>query len=261
MAVNHYFQGGQGIGSDAEKRLHEDLIIEGLKIYGFDVFYLPRTLVNQDILLGEDTLSKFDSAHSIEMYMESNEGFAGEEEIINKFGLEIREDTVFTVAKRRFTDAVDNNTTLIKEGRPNEGDILYFPLMNSFFEIQFVQDQEPFFQLGQLPVYKLVCTRWEYSSEQIDTGISTIDSAEDQYSLDQLAHQFTLENEDGSLLLENDSASGDSNYLLLETYALQTQSTYANNTDLDTEAGFDTSSTADDILDFTERNPFGEVDF
>ena len=87
------------------------------------------------------------------------------------------------------------------------------------------------------------------------------DSAEDQYSLDQLAHQFTLENEDGSLLLENDSASGDSNYLLLETYALQTQSTYANNTDLDTEAGFDTSSTADDILDFTERNPFGEVDF
>ena len=134
MAVNHYFQGGQGIGSDAEKRLHEDLIIEGLKIYGFDVFYLPRTLVNQDILLGEDTLSKFDDAHSIEMYMESNEGFAGEEEIINKFGLEIREDTTFTVAKRRFTDAVDNNTTLIKEGRPNEGDILYFPLMNSFLK-------------------------------------------------------------------------------------------------------------------------------
>ena len=104
-------------------------------------------------------------------------------------------------------------------------------------------------------------TRWEYSSEQLDTGVSTIDSAEDQYSLDQLAHQFTLENEDGLLLLENDSASGDSNYLLLETYALQTQSAYANNTDLDTEAGFDTSSTADDILDFTERNPFGEVDF
>ena len=90
--------------------------------------------------------------------------------------------------------------------------------MNSFFEIQFVQDQEPFFQLGQLPVYKLVCTRWEYSSEQIDTGVSDIDSVEDQYSLDQLTHQFTLENEVGSLLLENDSASGDSNYLLLETY-------------------------------------------
>jgi len=133
--------------------------------------------------------------------------------------------------------------------------------MNSFFEIQFVQDQEPFFQLGQLPVYKLVCTRYEYSSEQLDTGVSTIDAAEDKYSLDQLAHQFTLENEDGSMILENDSASGDVNYLLLETYNLQTQSTYASNNDLDSQAGFDTSSTADDILDFTERNPFGEVDF
>ena len=261
MPVNHYFQDGNGIGNTAEKRLYEDLIIEGLKIYGQDVYYLPRTLVNRDLILGEDMLSKFSSALLLEAYMETTEGFAGEQEIINKFGLEIREDTTFMVSKRRFNQAVDEKATLVKEGRPNEGDIIYMPLMNSFFEIQFVQDQEPFFQLGQLPVYKLVCTRWEYSSEQIDTGISEIDSAEDQYSLDQLAHQLSLENEDGSLLLENDSASGDSNYLLLETYALQTQSTYANNTDLDTEAGFDTSSTADDILDFTERNPFGEVDF
>ena len=261
MPVNHYFQGGNGIGSDAEKRLYENLIIEGLKIYGQDVYYLPRTLVNRDLILGEDVASKFNAAYLAEMYMETTEGFAGQQEIINKFGLEIREDTSFMVSKRRWLDLVDDPATLIVSGRPNEGDIIYMPLMNSFFEIQFVQDQEPFFQLGQLPVYKLVCTRWEYSSEQIDTGISTIDSAEDQYSLDQLAHQFTLENEVGSLLLENDSASGDSNYLLLETYALQTQSTYASNTDLDTEAGFDTSSTADDILDFTERNPFGEVDF
>ena len=261
MPVNHYFQDGNGIGNKAEKRLYEDLIIEGLKIYGQDVYYLPRTLVNRDLILGEDMLSKFSSALLLEAYMETTEGFAGEQEIINKFGLEIREDTTFMVSKRRFNQAVDEKATLVKEGRPNEGDIIYMPLMNSFFEIQFVQDQEPFFQLGQLPVYKLVCTRWEYSSEQIDTGISEIDSAEDQYSLDQLAHQLSLENEDGSLLLENDSASGDTNYLLLETYALQTQSTYANNTDLDTEAGFDTSSTADDILDFTERNPFGEVDF
>ena len=261
MPVNHYFQDGKGIGNKSEKRLYEDLIIEGLKIYGQDVYYLPRTLVNRDLILGEDMLSKFSSALLLEAYMETTEGFAGEQEIINKFGLEIREDTTFMISKRRFNQAVDEKATLIKEGRPNEGDIIYMPLMNSFFEIQFVQDQEPFFQLGQLPVYKLVCTRWEYSSEQIDTGVSDIDSAEDQYSLDQLAHQFTLENEDGSLLLENDSASDEKNYLLLETYALQTQSTYANNTDLDTEAGFDTSSTADDILDFTERNPFGEVDF
>ena len=261
MPVNHYFQAGKGIGNHAEKRLHEDLIVEGLKIYGQDVYYLPRTLVNRDLILGEDMLSKFSSALLLEAYMETTEGFAGEQEIINKFGLEIREDTTFMISKRRFNQAVDEKATLVKEGRPNEGDIIYMPLMNSFFEIQFVEDQEPFFQLGQLPVYKLRCTRFEYSSERLDTGVSEIDAAEDKYSLDQLAHQMSLENEDGALLLEADGADSSSNYLLLETYNIQTQSPYADNNDLDSQAGFDTSSTADDILDFTERNPFGEVDF
>ena len=135
------------------------------------------------------------------------------------------------------------------------------PLMNSFFEIQFIEDQEPFFQLGNLPVYKLRVTRFEYSSERLDTGIADIDSAEDKFSLDMMAHQMSLENEDGAVLLENDRASGDANYFLMETYAIQTQSPYANNIDLDSEAGFDTASVGDDILDFTERNPFGEVDF
>jgi len=95
MAVNHYFQGGNGIGNTNEKRLYEDLIIEGLKIYGHDCYYLPRTLVNRDLILGEDSLSKFDDSYLLEMYMETTEGFAGEQEIINKFGLEIREDTTF----------------------------------------------------------------------------------------------------------------------------------------------------------------------
>ena len=260
MPVNHYFQSGNGIGNTAEKRLHEDLIVEGLKIYGKDVYYLPRTLVNRDLILGEDMSSKFDDSYLIEMYMETTEGFAGDQELINKFGLEIREDTTFMVSKRRWQDQVDSSHTMIVEGRPNEGDIIYMPLMNSFFEIQFVEDQEPFFQLGQLPVYKLRCTRWEYSSEQLNTGVTDIDSAEDQYSLDQLAHQVTLEDGTGSLQLENDSVGDETNYMLLESYAIQTQSPYADNIDLDTEAGFDTASTADDILDFTERNPFGDVD-
>ena len=165
------------------------------------------------------------------------------------------------IAKKRFNQAVDEKATLVAEGRPNEGDIIYMPLMNSFFEILFVEDQEPFFQLGNLPVYKLRVTRFEYSSERLDTGVADIDSAEDKFSLDMLAHQMTLEAEEGSLLLENDRASGDPNYFLMETYAIQTQSPYANNIDLDSEAGFDTASVGDDILDFTERNPFGEVDF
>jgi len=261
MAVNHFFQNGNGIGNTNEQRLHEDLIIEGLKIYGHDVYYLPRSLVNQDLILGEDSLSKFDDSYLIEMYVETSDGFSGEQELINKFGLEIRQDTTFVLSKRRWNDAVDSVHTMIKEGRPNEGDIIYYPLMNSFFEISFVEDQEPFFQLGNLPVYKLRARRWEYSSERLNTGVTDIDSAEDQYSLDQLAHQVSLEDGSGSLQLENDSASGDSNYFLLETYAIQTQSPYADNLDLDSAAGFNTADTSDDILDFTERNPFGEVDF
>ena len=261
MPVNHYFQGGDGIGSSEEKKLFEDLILEGLKIYGHDVYYLPRTLVNRDLILGEDVASKFNAAYLCEMYMDTTEGFGGEQELISKFGLEIREDSTFTVSKRRWNDLVEDPATLIKADRPNEGDLIYFPLMNSFFEIQFVEDQEPFFQLGNLPVYKLRVTRFEYSSERLDTGGSDIDAAEDKYSLDMLNHQMTLEAEEGSLLLENDSASGESNYFLLESYEIQTQSPYADNIDLDNEAGFDTASVSDDILDFTERNPFGEVDF
>ena len=261
MAINHHFQGGNGIGNTNEKNLYEDLIIEGLKIYGHDVYYLPRTLVNQDLILGEDSLSKFDDSYLIEMYVETTEGLAGEQELINKFGLEIREETTFMLSKRRWMDAVDSYHTMIKEGRPNEGDIIYYPLLNKFFEISFVEDQEPFFQLGNLPVYKLRARTWDYSSEKLDSGVTDIDSAEDQFSLDQLAHQFMLEDGTGALQLENDSVSGDKNYFINEEYNLQTQSTYAQNLDLDSQAGFNTEDTSDDILDFTERNPFGEVDF
>ena len=264
MPVNHYFQGGQGIGNQAEKTLYEDLIVEGLKIYGHDVYYLPRTLVNRDLILGEDTSSRFDDSYLIEMYFETTEGFAGQRELINKFGLEIREDTTFVISKRSWQNQVDNPMTQIVEGRPNEGDIIYFPLMNSFFEIQFVEDQEPFFQLGNLPVYKLRVTRWEYSSEELNTGIAEIDDKETDYSLNLLNNRFILENEDGSLQLEQDQSSGQPNFLLNEeattTTTVATQSTYAQNLDLDTEAGFDTQSVTDDILDFTERNPFGEID-
>ena len=209
MAVNHYFQGGNGIGNTNEKRLYEDLIIEGLKIYGQDVYYLPRTLVNQDLVLGEDVLSKFDDSYLIETYIETTEGFQGEQELISKFGLEIRDDTTFVIAKRRWQDQVDNTATLIKEGRPNEGDLIYVPLFNSFFEIQFVEDQEPFFQLGNLPVYKLRATKFEYSSERLDTGITAIDEAEDNLSIDQLQYQTSLESGTFGAVLGSPVVTGD----------------------------------------------------
>ena len=137
-------------------------------------------------------------------------------------------------------------------------------------EILFVEDQEPFFQLGQLPVYKLRVTRFEYSREQIDTGVSTIDAAEDKYSLNELVYRTKLEygtevdTGAGSLLLETDKDTGKPSFFMDESYEpkeiIQEQSTYAENLDLDTAAGFDTASLSDDIIDFSERNPFGEID-
>ena len=272
MAVNHYFQGGKGIGNQAEKRLHEDLIIEGLKIYGQDIYYLPRTLVNRDLVLGEDTSSRFDDSYLLEMYFETTEGFAGENEIINKFGLEIRDDTTLVLSKRRFEEHVASKATLTASGRPNEVDIVYVPLLKAFFGIQFVEDQESFYQLGNLPVYKLKVTRWEYANEEINTGINTLDAVEDKYSLNEYAYRFQLEYGQevltgrGSIALEDyhDYSTGQPAFLMNEDYTgaetVQTQSPYASNLDLNTEAGYDTVGTADDILDFTERNPFGEID-
>lgn len=262
MPVNHYFQGGQGIGNQAEKSLYEDIIVEGLKIYGHDVYYLPRTLVNKDLILGEDTSSRFEQAYMVEMYFETTEGFAGQRELVSKFGLEIREDTTFVVSKRSWEAQVNTPGSLIVSGRPNEGDIIYFPLMNSFFEILFVEDQEPFFQLGNLPVYKLRVTRWQYNSEQLDTGDSNIDENEDKFSLNTLIYRVTLEEGDGSFLLEEETDAGQPQFFLSEDFApvnIQTQSNYAENLDLDTAAGFDSATLTDDILDFEEKNPFGEI--
>lgn len=278
MAVNHYFQGGDGIGSDNEKRLIQDLIVENLKIYGHAVYYLPRTLVNRDLILGEDSASRFDDSYLIEMYFETVEGFQGEQEIISKFGLEVRDDTTFVVSKRRFQEQVDDSANLMIDGRPNEGDVIYYPLMNKFFEVAFVEDQEPFFQLGSLPVYKLRCKTFEYSSEEFNTGNADIDQADDRKSLDTtLQYQFSLEDgtlsltsTTGRIQLESGDKFGNPLYLIQEEYddvttdgdaatSIQTKSAYADNLDLDTEAGFDTATVSGDILDFTENNPFGEV--
>ena len=183
----------------------------------------------------------------------------------------LRDDITFVVSKLRWDRLISSNTDLQTTKRPNEGDLVYFPTTKAFFEIQFVEDQEPFYQLGNLPVYKLKVTRWEYSSEKLDTGQESIDQHEDTHTLDQLQYRVSLEYGQevltgaGSITLEDyfDHATGQPSFLMKEDFTesnIQTQSPYADNLDLNKEAGYDTVSTADDILDFTERNPFGEID-
>ena len=136
--------------------------------------------------------------------------------------------------------------------------MVYFPTTKAFFEIQFVEHEQPFYQQSALPVYKLSCTRFEYSSERIDTGIASIDAVEDNLSTDTMNFQFTLEAETGSIVLESDI--GEINYLINENFTMATQQPVDQGKAFETAAGTNTSSTADDILDFSERNPFGEVD-
>jgi hypothetical protein len=254
MPTNVYFD----TGTTSEQRLYEDLVIEQLKIYGQDVYYLPRKLANKDTIFGEDPASSFDDSYIIEMYVNNTDGFMGEQEIIKKFGLELRDDIKFTVSKLRWETLISNNSDLQNTTRPNEGDLVYFPTTKAFFEIQFVEHEQPFYQQSALPVYNLSCTKWEYASERLDTGIATIDATEDALSTDTMNFQFTLENEVGSFVLESDI--GETNYVINESFTMKTQQPADDGKAFEEKAGTTTSSTADDILDFSERNPFGEVD-
>ena len=162
-------------GTHAEKNLYEDLIIEQLKVFGNDVYYMPRENISQDDILG-NTTDKFTDAYSIEMYVEDVNGFAGQGDLIGKFGLEIRDEANFIISRRQWQKFIGTHYSNITYPKPDEGDLIYLPLSNSFFEIKFVEEEQPFYQLSNLPVYKLSCALFESNDEQIDTGVAVIDS-------------------------------------------------------------------------------------
>jgi len=176
MPRNVYFS--QAVRS--EQHLYEDLIIESLKIYGQDVYYIPRTLVNRDNILNEDPASKFDDAYLIEAYIENTEGFEGAGDLYSKFGLEIRDDATFIVSRRQWEKIIGVYSDDEINPKPQEGDVIFLPMTNSFFEISFVEDDSPFYQLSNLPVYKMQCTLFEYNDEDFDTGVGEIDAKAEQ---------------------------------------------------------------------------------
>ena len=372
MAVNAFFKTNNLASIQAERNLYSDLIKEAIQIYGHDVYYIDRTTVAIDNILGEDSLSKFATQHPIEMYVEdSSGGFAGEKEIMTQFGLENRNEITFVVNKKRFqeldsqisledgtgttggsillevgsidqttssshletvtqsfiflngtdsssTDAgekimmEDDNTSFILSeetgqdfyvimdtaktdaDRPQEGDLVYHPVIKRIFEVNFVDHDDPFYQLDNNPVYKLRCSQFEYSQEAIDTGITEIDVIESELSTSTSEYQFTLEqsstyNEgleindtvntfgvlleetDGdqiimedettsagdNIILENAADTGEPQYLVQETYII------GNRDSSDTlikEAQNELFDALDDtVLDFSETNPFGDA--
>ena len=331
MAVNTAFHTSNSAAIATEKTLYSNLVAEAIQIYGHDVYYMDRTLVNEDTILGIDPLSKFKDAAKIEMYMEDADGgFAGERELVSQFGLENLSEATFVVNKLRFqemtkqvtiesgTSSEEGGSILLEAGtidmsadavvfegsdfyilqevtatdsdRPLEGDAIYHPILEKMFQINFVDHDEPFHQLDNNPVYKLRCRLFDYSMEDLDTGITDIDAIETTETLDALIYQFTLEqssavNEDirlengitnaglvleetdgdnitgeddttsvgESIILEQPADSGDAAYLLNEDYIIGDFST-----DKTTQNElFEVQSRS--ILDFSESNPFGDV--
>ena len=182
MATNQYFN-LHGTNTP-EQRLIENLNIEAIKTFGIDVYYCPRTLNDEDTLMGEDNTASYNSAHTIEMYIKSVDGFEGEGDFISKFGLQIKDQVTFTVARRRWAEL-----NVQGDGRadaPHEGDLIYFPTVSALFQILFVEDESVFYQTGGLQVYDLLCEMFTYSDQKLDTGIEVIDAIEraQSYSID-----------------------------------------------------------------------------
>ena len=290
MAVNSAFHTNNLHSLATERSLYQNLIKEAIQIYGHDVYYVNRETVALDNVLGEDALSKYTNAEPIEMYVEDGAGFGGDKEIISQFGLENRNEVTLVVSKERFQemdsqinleegegsialesgtiDQTGNSSNLSSftgnfyilqdiattdADRPQEGDLVYHPVFEKMFEINFVDDDEPFYQLDNKPVYKLRCKQFEYASEVIDTGIATIDAIEGDLSTDSRQYQITLENEVGSIQLENSADTGGASFIITEDYIV---------------GDYDTDKTSqnelfdqldDTVLDFSESNPFGDV--
>jgi len=290
MARNIYFS--EAVRS--EQHLYENIIIESLKMYGQDVYYLPRTIVNENRILGEDVSSQFSNSYKIEMYIENTEGFEGEGDLFTKFGVEIRDEATFVVARRRWNNTVGRVDNEIEGERPREGDLVYLPLSKSLFEVMHVEHEQPFYQLSNLPTFKMRCQLFEYSDEDLDTGISDIDGIENSsaYEFDMILTGVTGTFEvgerveqtlaDGTILsAEVSQWVSDTNSLSVvhlggsdgkfhlpstgrtitgqESNASATLSSFTEDNQLHgNEQNNDFDSL--DFIDFSETNPFGDPD-
>ena len=194
MPTNTYFR---NFDARNEQELLHSLVTESIQIYGHDVNYIPRTLVNEDTILGEDSISEYKDAYSIEMYIKSVDGFEGEGDLISKFGLEIRDQIVFSVARRAW-EGLDIGV------RPKEGDLIFFPLTEKLFQIMFVEHETPFYQTGALPTFDLTCELFTYSDEKLDTGVEEVDVIEQKQSL---VRTFELESVSGTFT-EGETVTG-----------------------------------------------------
>jgi hypothetical protein len=243
--INSFFQRGLAAeGTYSEQRLVEDLIIESIQIRGADIYYLPRTSVKPDLVLGEDILSQFIQWYPIEMYLNNVQGWDGNSELMTKFGIQVTDQATFVVSKRRWEESVALQTDNLQLPlRPAEGDLLYFPLTRAFFEITYVNHLNPFLQLSKFYVYELRCELFNYSSEVIQTGNVEMDARAATKTRDQFRYSILLQN--GGLLLNQ---SGEP--IISQAYPEAADG-------IDDSVRFVEESNP--LIDFDVHNPFGEL--
>lgn len=237
MATNLFFN---NYGASQEQTLYEDLIIEAIKVYGVDVYYIPRTVVNVDNVFKDPEYSTYGSAISVEMYIKNVDGFEGDGSFLSKFGIQVRDQIVFTMAQRTFANDVMVYTF---ETRPREGDLIWFPFTESLFQIKYTDVKAIFYQLGTLQTYDITCELYEGNSDEFNTGISAIDDKYNKLTLDMVNNGVLLET--GDQLLTEYGFN-----LMLESESIELIDPQAENDYIEQEA--------DKILDFSEFDPFSE---
>ena len=237
MATSVYFN---NFGASQEQLLIENLIIESIRIYGHDVFYIPRTVVNKDEVYREAEYSSYDQAIMVEMYIRNIDGFAGDGEFLSKFGVEVRDQMTFTMAQRVFGEEIGDYLAI---QRPREGDLIFFSLTQSLFQIKFVNVKPIFYQLGALQTYDIVCELYEGNSDIFNTGIPSIDDVYGAYSL--VSDDYVLLTQSGFALTTEDGET-----IILQSYSVDTIDPNAQN-DMFEQEGLD-------FIDFTEIDPFSE---
>ena len=277
-------------GSSQEQKFIENLIVESIEIYGQDIYYLPRTYVNRDTILNEVETSNFNQALAVRAYVNNVEGWEGQGELLSKFGVRVEDKTTFIFSREKFTSAVDDNAALNVEGRPNEGDLVWFPAAKHLFEIKFVEAEKPFYQLGKGYVWEVQCELFEYADEQLDTGVAEIDAIENSFA-NAITVNFAVGGT-GDFTVGEVVAGGTSNvtaevkawdsanrqlqvynrtgiFTIPETVTGQTSgaawtsasyNTLNNvNTPDTTDQNYNFEVADDEIIDFTESNPFGSI--
>ena len=203
MATNHYLNLYK---NKPEQHLIENLTIEAIQFYGMDVQYLPRESLERDMIFGEDIRTQFTTNYLIEMYLETVDGWGGDGNMLANFGMAIKDTATLVLSKKRFQE------TIPEKVRPLEGDLIYIPMSNSLLEINFVEHENPFYQLGKVFTYKLTVENFTYSHENFDTGQSSIDRINDDYSYSATMNEGDnedIQNEADKIVIENKNPKDD----------------------------------------------------